>query len=136
MWAVCMKILVCGGRDFNNRDLLNDTINWCTAGLSWTNNAGLEIISGGANGADKIAADYATRFDITTCGNTGEGIKNTIVLPDWDKHKKAAGFIRNQIMIDLSPDLVIAFWDGKSKGTHDTINKAKKKGITTLVVYY
>jgi hypothetical protein len=84
------------------------------------------IISGGAAGADSLAERYATYWDIQI----------TVVKPDWEKHGKVAGFIRNQEMIDLVPDMVIAFWDGKSKGTADIINRAKKAKIKTLIVYY
>lgn len=121
-----MKILVCGGRNFTDEDRLHAILDQCCVGFFQELNEHAEIISGGASGADKMAAKFAK----------GRGIISTVVLPDWGKHKKAAGFIRNQAMIDLSPNLVIAFWDGKSKGTKDTITRAKKKGITTLVVYY
>jgi hypothetical protein len=51
---------------------------------------------------------------------------------DWDTHGKAAGFMRNQLIVD-NCDKVTAFWDGKSKGTLDTITRAVKAGKTVVI---
>jgi len=56
-------------------------------------------------------------------------------LPDWDKYRKSAGFIRNQQIIDACT-FVLAFWDGKSKGTKDTIDKARKAKKPTFIIYF
>lgn len=118
-----MKILVCGGRDFSNRDLVDDNL------ALFINEDYLSlpmIIQGGANGADYEAKEWAERWNL-----------ECVEFPaEWDKNGKAAGFIRNQQMINEKPDYVVAFWDGKSKGTQDTINRAKKAKIPTLIVYY
>jgi hypothetical protein len=83
------------------------------------------IISGGAKGADSLAKRLAA--DIET---------NYIeFLPDWEKDGKAAGFIRNQQIVDAS-DIVIAFWNGVSKGTEDSINKARIAKKPTFIVYF
>lgn len=71
-----------------------------------------EIVSGGAVGADTGARLHADKW----------GMVLKEFLPDWDKHGKAAGFIRNKYIADYA-DACIAFWDGSSKGTRDTINK-------------
>jgi hypothetical protein len=55
-------------------------------------------------------------------------------MDDWDKHGKAAGFIRNQEIVD-NCDFVVAFWDGASRGTKDTIDRARKAKISTLIIY-
>ena len=83
------------------------------------------FISGGAIGADRFAKEYATMHDIPIIE----------IIPDWESFGKAAGFIRNTEIITLS-DEVIAFWDGVSKGTLDSINKAKKLNKPTYVVEY
>lgn len=77
---------------------------------------------GDARGVDAIAADFAHRYF------------NDVVVhkPDWDKYGKSAGPIRNQEMIDQS-DVLIAIWDGKSRGTKGTIDMALKRGIETHV---
>ena len=78
-----------------------------------------QIVSGGANGVDKLAEYYS--FDV--------GIENTpqIFYPDWKKFGRRAGFVRNTEIVDYA-DVVIAIWDGKSKGTQHSIDYAKKKG--------
>ena len=65
-----------------------------------------EIISGGAKGVDTCARDYAL----------SHGIKITEYLPEYKKYGRAAPLKRN-ITIIQNADLVLAFWDGKSKGT-------------------
>ena len=115
-----MKILVCGSRTFADEDLLGEVLGEQNNGISIT------IISGGARGADMLAEAWAEEY----------GFNKIIHHADWDTHGKSAGFIRNQQMIDENPDLVIAFWDGKSKGTKHTLGLAKQKKIRTLLVYF
>ena len=76
-----------------------------------------EFVSGGAKGVDSIAEKYAR----------GHGVKCHIFLPDWEQYGKSAGFIRNKLIIDAA-DKVIAFWDGKSKGTKSSIDLAINAG--------
>ena len=71
------------------------------------------IVSGGAKGADSLGEQYAAENNIPT----------EIYLPDWDKHGRAAGFIRNTDIIKAC-DVVMAFWDGESRGTRDSMSKA------------
>lgn len=79
------------------------------------------IISGGALGSDQIAEKFANEFNIDT----------EIILPDWSIGR-GAGPRRNSEIIEKS-DFIIAFWDGESRGTLDSINKAKKAGKTIHV---
>ena len=73
-----------------------------------------EVISGGAKGADQLAERYAKE----------NGIKLTVIKADWTKGKEA-GPLRNQQIIEAA-EQVLALWDGQSKGTADTIRRAKK----------
>ena len=82
------------------------------------------IISGGATGADALAERYAQE--------TGKPL--TVFKPDWEKHGKAAGPIRNRAIIE-SADLVLALWDGQSKGTADSLKKAKALGKKTRIIW-
>lgn len=82
------------------------------------------IVSGGAEGADSLAERYINEFNK----------KPLIFEADWDKYETAAGPIRNTLIVENS-DFLIAFPSRKSKGTFDSINKAKKKGIPVLVFY-
>ena len=74
-----------------------------------------EIISGGAKGVDTSARNYALK----------NNIKLAEILPDYDKYGKVAPLKRNDIIVDIS-DLVIAFWDGKSRGTKYVIDYCNK----------
>jgi hypothetical protein len=74
------------------------------------------VVSGGAKGADTLAIDYAKE-----CGYVWK------VFPaNWERDGKSAGYKRNVEIVNNS-DVVIAFWDGKSKGTAHTINLAKEQ---------
>ena len=117
-----MRVLVCGGREFNDYGLLADTL---VSLIGQYNPEDVTIISGHARGADKLGERFA---------NANE-CKLLIFPADWDKHKKAAGFIRNQQMIDKGkPDLVVAFPGGR--GTADMVRRAKKHGIEVAEVKY
>jgi len=116
-----MKLAIVGSRTFNDYRLLVETM-WTHFPISYNK---YEIISGGAMGADSLGQALAKNWEL----------KYTVFKPDWDKYGKPAGFIRNQQIVDTC-DIVLAFWDGKSKGTQDTINKAKKAKKPTFVVYF
>ena len=75
-----------------------------------------EIVSGGAKGIDQNAAEYALLH----------GLKLTEFHPEYNKYGKSAPLKRNLQIIDYS-DLVIAFWEGKSKGTKYVIETCRKK---------
>ena len=117
------KILVCGSREFSDKETEIAELNKLIA----TYNGDVEIVSGHAKGADMFAEEYAIEHDIP--------LKSFI--PDWKQYGRSAGIIRNREMIEYisdSDNCVIAFWDGKSKGTKYTIDTAKKKGLTVIVV--
>lgn len=81
------------------------------------------IVSGGARGADAHAKTVALR----------DGFHYVEVPAHWDGPlKKQAGMARNTVIVDLA-DRIIAVWDGKSKGTNDTIEKAKAVGKEPVV---
>ena len=107
-----MKVAVVGSRDFDDFDYLSAILD-CTRNLP-----GIDlIISGGARGADRLAEQYAKQHTIP--------IK--IFYAEWDKYGKSAGYRRNIDIINEA-EMVIAFWDGKSKGTKHSIDLAKKQG--------
>jgi hypothetical protein len=111
-----MKVAVVGSRTFNNYELLYKTLNKLEISL---------LISGSANGADKLGEQYANENNIPT----------KIFLPDWEKHGKAAGFIRNTDIINEA-ELVVAFWDQSSRGTKDSIDKAEKQGKKVIIITF
>ena len=75
-----------------------------------------EIVSGGAKGIDSCAKKYALN----------NNIKITEFLPEYNKYGRIAPLKRNDLIIDYS-NMVIAFWDGKTKGTKYVINNCKLK---------
>lgn len=115
-----MKIAVVGSRTFKDYKLLHD----CLDGVMKKFTIDL-IVSGGAFGADTLAERFARE----------KGIPTLILKPDWDKHGKSAGFKRNKDIVDAA-DVVVAFWDGFSAGTKNTIKLAEKakKGVVVVTV--
>lgn len=77
-----------------------------------------EIISGGARGIDSCAREYALTH----------GIKLTEFLPEYEKYGRQAPLKRNITIIE-SADIVLAFWDGTSRGTRFVIDNCKKMGV-------
>jgi hypothetical protein len=115
-----MKLIIAGGRDFSNYDLLVESVNLIIPGVP-----GVEIVSGGAKGADNLGERFA--------------IDNNLQIKrfpaEWDKYGKSAGYRRNSDMADYA-DSCICFWDGQSKGTNHMINLAKQKGLSVTVINY
>lgn len=118
-----MRLLVCGGRDFSDRESLFKAID---ALVPWhepdadgnTLPKGVTIISGGARGADRLAEDWAA------INWTNLEVYNA----DWNAHGRAAGPVRNQRMLDVGkPDAVLAAPGGS--GTADMVRRAEAAGI-------
>ena len=106
-----MKLSIIGSRSFNDYEIAKHVIESVAEVNSFNIS---EIISGGAKGADTLGKQYAMMH----------GIPFVEYKPDWSIGKHA-GLLRNTLIIENS-DIVVAFWDGKSKGTVDGIKKAKK----------
>jgi len=115
-----MRVLVCGGRDFFDADLLYSGLRQLSEGDTIT-----EIAHGGAKGADSLAGRYATAHNIPC-----------IVFPaDWGKHGKSAGPIRNTDMLHrFDPDVVLACPGGK--GTKHMVDLAVKEGYKVFNLDY
>lgn len=118
------KIAIIGSRDFTEYALLKSTVlNYMLANGILCD---VQIVSGGAIGADKLGEKFSKDMDLP---------EPLIFLPDWDKHGKSAGFIRNKLIIEAS-DVVFAFWNGTSKGTLSSINLAKNMNKKLYVIDY
>ena len=74
-----------------------------------------EVVSGGAAGVDRCAAEYAK----------SKGLKLTEFLPQYERYGRAAPIVRNKEIVDYA-DTVIVFWNGSSKGTLSVIKYAQK----------
>lgn len=110
-----MKVLVCGSRSWGNWLAIRERLAQLPRGTT--------IIHGDARGADKMAA--------TIAGSLGLDVE--AYPADW-RQGRAAGVIRNLRMLDQRPDLVIAFWHGRSTGTGHTIEAARGRGIEVEVI--
>lgn len=112
------RVLVCGGRDFNDRALVDLTLYSLHAATPIS-----VIVHGGATGADTLARVWAYRNCVPA-----------IDFPaNWDADGKAAGPIRNAKMLKVGqPDLVVAFPGGR--GTDDMIARAERAGVEVLRV--
>ncbi|MFG6353135.1 MAG: DNA-protecting protein DprA [Oscillospiraceae bacterium] len=106
-----MKIAVIGSRELQV-DHLED---YLPEGVT-------EIVSGGARGVDSCARDYALQH----------GLKLTELLPEYEKYGRGAPLRRNITIIEYA-DHVLAFWDGKSRGTKYVIDNCKKRNISVAV---
>lgn len=113
------NLAIIGSRSFNNFSFAKNEI----IEILKENNIKLsKIISGGASGADNIAEQFANKYNIPI----------EIIKPNW-KLGKHAGILRNTEIIEKS-DIIIAFWDQKSKGTLDSIKKAQKLNKPLYIV--
>lgn len=73
------------------------------------------IISGGADGVDTLAENYADKHKIS----------KLILRPNYSRYKRSAPLKRNEEMVDIA-DSVLVIWNGKSKGTSHTVRYAQK----------
>ncbi|WP_199097187.1 SLOG family protein [Dyella sp. ASV21] len=119
-----MKIIVAGGRDFANIELMHDHITHLVQ-HGWMADDST-LVCGMARGADMLAYTLWTeRYD-----NPVEKFP-----ADWDRLGKGAGFIRNRQMAETA-DKLIAFWDGKSRGTEHMVQTMQTLGKPVHIVRY
>lgn len=116
------KVIVAGGREFCDYELLKRKLDFA---LRNKGNFKIVIVSGAACGADKLGEQYAKE----------RGYEIDSHPADWNKYGKSAGYIRNKEMAK-SADALMAFWDGKSRGTKHMIDLAKEYGLRVIVVRY
>ena len=117
------RVIVCGSRNFTDKEICFKALDQLLG-----ENPNVEIISGHAKGADQFGEEYAALH----------GIPTKVFLPDWKRYGRGAGLIRNQEMLAYSKEessLVVAFWDGKSKGTKNMIETASAEGVKVYIVF-
>ena len=127
-----VNIAIVGSRDFNNYEYLKfELLKYINKRLDSTVvpgepyrrvDLGINIVSGGARGADTLAEKFANEF----------GFKTIIFKPDWNLYGRSAGFIRNRKIVE-NCDILFAFQINKSKGTQHSINLAKELGKEVYV---
>src|SRR5690349_2451214 len=113
-----MKIAVVGSREWVDYGLVEQVLD----NLLTQYSDPITIISGGARGVDSYAERWAR----------SRGLFTRIHRPDWSRGKKGA-LERNSLIVE-DADMVIAFWDGESRGTLDTIRKTLSAGKVLWIV--
>ena len=126
-----IRIIIAGGRKFNDYEMLKRTMLKFIRKLhDHIDFNKIEIISGNANGTDKLGEKFAREYNY-----------NLSVMPaQWDLHGRSAGYIRNKEMLvyakEVDHSVLIAFWDGRSKGTKNMIDISRKSLDSIEVVFY
>ena len=118
-----LKVIIAGGRDFTDTQYAADSLVKLVEENMLPDT--FTVISGNANGADKVGEYLAKLWDLPL----------EIYPADWNQHGKSAGYIRNNQMANIA-DALVAFWDEKSKGTAHMINTMKQQHKSVFVFYY
>ena len=113
-----MRVIIAGGRDFRDRKLMDEVMEKYKAEVT-------AVCCGGARGADSLGRAWAR----------DNGIEVLEFPAYWDLYGNAAGPIRNKEMAQ-NGDFLVAFWDGKSKGTKNMIKTMKACGKHGEVIIY
>lgn len=114
------RVIVAGGRDFEDYEYLEKSMNHLLSKIKRK----IVVVCGAARGADKLGERYAKEH----------GYEVRYYQADWSIGK-SAGYLRNLEMAQ-NADALVAFWDGKSKGTNHMIQTAKKYGLDTRIKRY
>lgn len=108
-------VAIVGSREFPHKEMIESFV--YSLPKHWT------IVSGGARGVDSWAIETAEYHHRHTM----------VFIAEWHKYGRSAGFIRNNKIV-RNCDVVVAFWDGSSKGTRHTIQLSKNLGRPCIVV--
>lgn len=133
-----LRVIIAGSRSFGSFTLLEKECHKIFKSLSeegyLSGNvkkdcSNMEIISGTANGADRFGEAFALKY----------GIEVKRFPARWDKYGKGAGYVRNKIMAQYAAKsdelgVLIAFWDGKSRGTKMMIDLARENNLKVFVI--
>ena len=125
-----LRVIIAGSRDFNDYELLKKSAIEIITKKTMLPDL-TRIISGGARGADTLGERFANEM----------GLEISRFIPDWDGLGKRAGYVRNAEMAKFAVEdgnygVLIAFWDGQSRGTKHMIDLAKRYGLEVHVVNY
>lgn len=119
------RILITGSREWVDQNLIHRAISeWVRDNVP--QNEITTLVHGDASrGADRMARDFAQAM---------WWLEEEPHPADWEYDGRAAGFIRNQAMVDLGADVCLAFVRGASKGTKHCAGQAAKAGIPVVYV--
>lgn len=107
-----MKLAIVGSRNLT----VNNLEEYLPEGVT-------EIVSGGARGIDACARAYAL----------ARGIPLTEFLPDYGRYKRGAPLVRNRTIVEYA-DQVLAFWDGRSRGTARVLQLCRELNKKATVI--
>lgn len=115
------RVIIAGSRSFANYEMLKANMNRLLQNISDE----ISIVCGTARGADRLGEKYAKE----------NGFHVAYFPADWERHGKAAGYIRNREMAQ-NADALVAFWDGESRGTKSMIDLAKEYDLAVRVLKF
>lgn len=115
------RVIIAGSRSFANYEMLKANMNRLLQNISDE----ISIVCGTARGADSLGEKYAKE----------NGFHVAYFPADWERHGKAAGYIRNREMAQ-NADALVAFWDGESRGTKSMIDLAKEYDLAVRVLKF
>jgi hypothetical protein len=118
-----VKVIIAGSRfDMRNKPLVLRMKREVIKAIELSGFQISEVVSGMARGFDQLGEMYAKKFNLPVYAAPA----------DWDTYGKSAGYRRNVEMAEHA-DALLAFWDGKSKGTKHMIDIAESKGLQIYV---
>lgn len=136
-----MIVIIAGSRSIKNKDVVYEAIDTCLYTML-NDNATFtvdEIVSGGAVGVDTIAREYASDKKIVYKEFRAKWDDLSepgafVVYSAHGPYDKLAGIRRNRVMARYAASgenggMLIAIWNGVSKGTKNMIEEAKKEGL-------
>lgn len=112
-----IRVVVTGGRDYTDRNVVFSGLDAIHGKLRIKS-----LVHGAATGVDSLAEEWAAL----------NGVECVRCPADWDRYGKAAGPIRNAEILNLDPDIVIAF--PVNRGTSNMVNQACKRGVFVVTV--
>lgn len=115
------RVIIAGGRDYNNYAQLERAMDRLLSNITDE----IVIVCGMARGADTLGEQYGKQ----------RGYRINYFPADWKTFGKSAGYIRNQEMAE-NADALVAFWDGKSRGTASMIDLAHRYNLRVRIVRY
>ena len=136
-----MSVLICGSRDPKNPFLAKVTVDDMIAKMT----KGMVILNGGARGIDSYVIDAVKRDPMNVVVDLGtdwtypyrpvtDALTCLIFRPDWKRHGKRAGIMRNIFMLDLHPEMIVCLWNGESNGTRHVIEGGRERQLATVVI--
>ena len=115
-----MRVIVAGGREFDDEQRLHNVLSLLTNEYGFS-----QVVCGMARGVDMFGKHWADLNNLPV-----------VEFPaNWNRYGKSAGYKRNLEMAE-NADMLIAVWDGKSKGTGHMIDIAKTKGLKVIILRY